>query len=241
MKKLFFIFIVLFFSSNIYAKECVRPIIFPLLSKPLNDKGQEYDNYDWRAPHGLNQAGYESYRIRSSTSKNIVKKSFHVSRDLYTDVYNDNGNYGLLKSKNYVVSVSEGQVLEVEYFYAGTYKVTVSHTTCDGRKFLIRYGEMDPNSIEVKVGDKVKQGQVLGRPGFLSKKDKNNNKIPIDVIADKVVFMLHLEYFKNNQLTKEPLSIAFSNNRYDRREDIADSLEILEEGYKNSFGEVVKK
>ena len=86
MKKLFFIFIVLFFSSNIYAKECVRPIIFPLLSKPLNDKGQEYDNYDWRAPHGLNQAGYESYRIRSSTSKNIVKK-LSMFQEIYIQMF----------------------------------------------------------------------------------------------------------------------------------------------------------
>ncbi len=236
MKKFILFIIILFFSSSIYAGECKRPVIFPLLSKPLNEPGQEYDNYDWHAPHGQNQAGYKSYRIRENSKRNIVKKSFHASRDLYTDVYNDNGNYSFLKSKNYVVAVSPGIVQEVDYFYAGTYKVTVSHTTCDGRKFLIRYGEMDPKSIEVKKGDTVKQGQVLGKPGFLSKKDKYNNTVPIDVIADKVVYMLHLEYFTNPELTNEPLSTAFSDNRFDRRFDIEDSLSILEEGYKNSFG-----
>ncbi len=237
MKKVYVIMVFIFlFSSKLYAEDCVRPIIFPLLSKPVNDSGQQYDNYNWRSPHGLNQAGYKSYRIRVNSRKNIIKKSFHASRDLYTDVYNDNGKYDFLKSKNYVVSVSPGKVLEVEYFYAGTYKVTISHTTCDGRKFLVRYGEMDPKTIKVKAGDNIKQGQVIGRPGFLSKKDKYNNTVPLTVIADKVVFMLHFEYFTHPYLTKEPLSKALSDNRFDRRSDLEDSLPVLEEGYKNSFG-----
>ena len=125
----------------------------------------------------------------------LIKKSFHASRDLYTDVYNDTGRYSFLSSKNYVVSVSDGEVLSTGRFYAGTYVVTVKHTTCDGRNFIIRYGELDKDSIKVKQGDKVKQGQVIGKPGFLQKKDVNGNIVPIDVIADKVVFMLHLEYF----------------------------------------------
>ena len=118
--------------------------------------------------------------------------------------------------------------------------MTVLHNTCDGRSFIIRYGELDPESIKVSVGQDILQGQILGRPGFLSKKDKNQNKVPIDVILDKVVFMLHFEYFSKGEVTNKPFSKAFSNNRFDRRADIEDALDILEEGYVNSFGELLK-
>lgn len=238
------IFLLFFQYLNVYAagadNRCSKPVIFPLLSKPINDTGQEYDNYDWRSSHGANQAVYKSYRIRQSSAKNITKKSFHAARDLYTDVYNDKGNYNLLKSRNYVIAVSDGKVLEVGYFYAGTYKVTVLHNTCDGRSFIIRYGELDPESIKVSVGQDILQGQILGRPGFLSKKDKKQNRVPINVILDKVVFMLHFEYFSKGEVTDEPFSKAFSDNRFDRRADIEDALDILEEGYVNSFGELLK-
>lgn len=228
------------FTDMLYAEECSRPVIFPLIAKPLNDTGMEYANYNWRDKPGMNQAGYESYRIRENSDKTLIKKSFHASRDLYTDVYNDTGRYSFLSSKNYVVAVSDGEVLCTGSFYAGTDVVTVKHTTCDGRSFIIRYSELDSSSIKVKQGDKVKQGQVIGRPGFLHKTDNEGNIIPIDVIADKVVFMLHLEYFTDIS-SNEVYSKAFSDNRYDRRSDIEDSLELLEEGYKYSFGEQVVK
>ena len=71
-------------------------------------------------------------------------------------------------------------------------------------------------------------------------KDKNQNKVPINVILDKVVFMLHFEYFSKGEVTNKPFSKAFSDNRFDRRADIEDALDILEEGYVNSFGELLK-
>ena len=245
MVRILFTFIIFLslttFSYAETGKKCEKPVIFPLISKPVNDMGQEYDNYDWRLQHGINQAVYKSYRIREYSSENITKKAFHAARDLYTDVYNDKGSYNLLKSKNYVVAVSEGKVLEVGYFYAGTYKVTVQHTTCDGKSFIVRYGELDPKSIKIKVGENVKQGQVLGRPGFLSKMDKNKNVIPLEVILDKVVFMIHFEYFTNGSLVNEPFSKPLMDNRFDRRSDLEDCLAILEEGYINSFGEPILK
>ena len=241
MKKfIIFSIILVFYASNIYAQECSRPVVFPLISKPVNDDGMEYGNYNWRSDLGENQAVYKSYRIRENKSENLIKKSFHASRDLYTDVYTDTGKYRFLSSKNYVVAVSDGEVIGAGPFYAGTDVVTIKHSTCDGRSFIIRYGELDSSSIEVKAGDKVKKGQVIGKPGFLHRKDENGNIIPIDVIADKVVFMLHLEYFTDNS-SEEAFSKAFSDNRFDRRSDIEDSLSILEEGYTNSFGEQVIK
>lgn len=245
MKKfIIFSIVFLFYALNIYAQECSRPVVFPLISKPVNDEDMEYGNYNWRSELGKNQAVYKSYRIRENKSENLIKKSFHASRDLYTDVYNDTGKYRFLSSKNYVVAVSEGEVISTGPFYAGTDVVTIKHNTCDGRSFIIRYGELSSSSIEVKAGDKVKKGQVIGKTGFLHRKDENGNIIPIDVIADKIVFMLHLEYFTDNSTDKstgEAFSKAFSNNRFDRRSDIEDSLSILEEGYINSFGEQVIK
>ncbi|WP_104696455.1 hypothetical protein [Helicobacter trogontum] len=49
------------------------------------------------------------------------------------------------------------------------------------------------------------------------------------IIPNKQVMMLHFE------LCKDILSIA--GNIFERRNDIADPLEILQEGYKNTFGE----
>ena len=80
-------------DANAENNKCTKPVIFPLLSKPINDTGQEYDNYDWRSAQGENQAVYKSYRIRKSSKRNITKKSFHAARDLYTDVYNDNQRF----------------------------------------------------------------------------------------------------------------------------------------------------
>ena len=92
MKKfIIFSIILVFYTSNIYAQECSRPVVFPLISKPVNDDGMEYGNYNWRSDLGENQAVYKSYRIRENKSENLIKKSFHASRDLYTDVYNDTG------------------------------------------------------------------------------------------------------------------------------------------------------
>lgn len=233
------IFIVIF-ADFVYAEECSRPVIFPLISKPLNDTGMEYANYNWRDKTGINQAVYKSYRIRENSSKSLIKKSYHAARDLYTDVYNDTGRYSFISSKNYVVAVSDGEVISVSNFYAGTDVVVVKHTTCDGRSFILRYGELDSSSIKVKQGDKIKQGQVIGKPGFLHRKDENGKIIPIDVIADKIVFMLHLEYFTDVS-SEEVFSKAFSNNRYDRRSDLEDCIDLLEEGHKNTFGEQVVK
>ena len=46
MKKIF-LAVFIFVSVNIvYAEECSRPVIFPLIAKPVNDTGMEYANYN---------------------------------------------------------------------------------------------------------------------------------------------------------------------------------------------------
>ena len=56
-------------------------------------------------------------------------------------------------------------------FYSQTDQVTVLHETIDGRKFIVRYGELAPDSILVKKDDKIEQKQKLGVTGKLLKSD----------------------------------------------------------------------
>lgn len=183
-------------------------IIFPLLVKPENDKENKWGkNYYWADVEGSNQATFNSYRQKRTRK--------HAARDLYT------------LPETTVVAITKGVVLEVKPFYAQTDQVTVLHETADGRKFIIRYGELAPNSITVKKGDTVKQKQKLGVTGKL---------VGITVIKGQDVYMIHFEYFNGNEgfdLKKTPLS---SNNKpFMRRSDLVDSINILQEGYKNTF------
>lgn len=55
-----------------------------------------------------------------------------------------------------------------------------------------------------------------------------------------IVTMLHFEYFTNGANTKDPFTVKNDpNNKFKRRKDLADPIEILKEGYKNTFGEIL--
>jgi hypothetical protein len=85
------------------------------------------------------------------------------------------------------------------------------------------------------VGDKVRKGQVIGYAGFMI----DNGKHP-RIVQDKIVTMLHFEYFTNGADTKDVFTVKNDpNNKFKRRKDLADPLEILKEGYKNTFGETL--
>lgn len=177
-------------------------IIFPLKVKPLNDKGLSYD-----------------WTIKNPTDKNATQavygwnrnggKRKYAARDLYTNPLIE------------VIAIADGKVLEQKEFYEGTYQVTVLHETSKYGKFIIRYGELDKNSILVKSGDIIKQGQVLGKTGKMNG-IKN--------------YMLHFEYFTDgNDIKVSGKLTDKSNPPFNRRKDITDPLEILQEGYKNTF------
>ena len=54
--------------------------------------------------------------------------------------------------------------------------------------------------------------------------------------------MLHFEYFTNGTNKDAPLTVTNDpNNKFKRRKDLADPIEILKEGYKNTFGETLWK
>lgn len=189
-----------------------KPIIFPLIVKPENDPGQKWAGWNWRDMNLGSMAVFGRNRDGGARK--------HAARDLYT------------LPRTTVVAICDGEVLNVSPFYSQTNEVTIFHQTNDGRKFIIRYGELDPRSITVRRGDKVKQKQVLGSTGKLIKR----NGQPEVIFSGVVVFMLHFEYYTgasgyniNTPLTNELIL------PYKRRRDLADPIEILKEGYNNTF------
>ncbi|WP_310556891.1 glycoside hydrolase family protein [Flavobacterium sp.] len=189
-----------------------KEIIFPLLVKPENDDVNKWvKDFYWAAKQGDNQSTFNSNRG--------IRK--HAARDLYTNPYET------------VVAIADGLVLNISSFYDGTDQVSVLHTLKDGREFIIRYGELDPSSITVKAGDEIKQKKVLGKTGKLMK-TPTTPRIKINGV---IVFMLHFEYFTSSvskEANAHPLTVR-SNMPFQRRSDLADSLAILQEGYKNTF------
>ena len=139
------------------------------------------------------------------------------------------------KSNVEIVAVADGEVLDEKKFYLETHQVTILHETSKYGKFIVRYGELDSNRILIKIGDKVSKGQVIGYAGLMLNKGIHPNIIP-----NKQVMMLHFELYKdgtrNDIRSKDVLTISGEND-FSRRKDITDPLEILQEGYKNTFGD----
>jgi len=196
-----------------------KAIIFPLLVKPENDENNKWGkNRNWTAKQGNNMTTFNASRDGG--------KRKHAARDLYT------------KALETVVAIADGKVLSVKEFYCETSQVSIRHTLKDGRDFIIRYGELDPKSTKLKVGDLVAQKQEIGKTGKLLKYiRKTNQHVPLMKIDDTIVFMLHFEHFGGLlgfDLSSNPLSD--NSKQFNRRRDLIDSLAILQEGYNNTFG-----
>ena len=187
-----------------------KPVIFPLRVKPENDLGKTWGaNYYWAASQGNNMTTFNSNRS-GGTRK-------HAGRDLYT------------KPETEIVAMADGVVLKTAPFYAGTDYIAVHHTTNDGREFIINYGEVAPSKKEVKEGDKVVQGQKLGVTGYLH---------GITVISGHTIYMIHFEHYTGSEgFDLDKKHILTGDNKYKRRSDLVDPLEILREGYRNTFEE----
>lgn len=176
-------------------------IIFPLRVKPRNDINGP-NKKDYWGENKTNQTTY-GYDRDKGTRK-------HAARDLETE------------SNEIVVAIADGIVLASQVFYEGTDEVTIHHIIPDGREFIIRYGELDPESILVKKGDKVTQNQELGKTGKMNGISR---------------FMVHFEQYTGSEgFEVETKSLTDkSNPPFKRRKDLIDSLELLQEGYKNTF------
>lgn len=187
-----------------------KPVIFPLLVKPENDKEETWGkSYYWAADQGSNMTTFNSNRSKGRRK--------HAGRDLYT------------QPKTTIVAIADGIVLKTAPFYAQTDYIAVHHTTNDGREFIINYGEVDPSTKTVKEGDKVTQGKKLGVTGHLQ---------GITVISGHTIYMIHFEHYSGSLgFDMDKNHILTGNNKYSRRGDLIDSVDILEEGYRNTFGE----
>ena len=209
-----------------------KDVIFPLKLKPINNFDMQFGaNYNWTKNNNQTMFGWG----RSGGTRK------HAARDLYTEPYAE------------IVAVSDGVVLEVKNFYSQTHQITIKHETWSGRQFIIRYGEVDKESIKVKVGDFVKQGTVIAKTGLLLKElatgevskhtieIKVNAKItkkykPELIINGKIIYMLHLEYYSGASGLNLKSSLSNKANKpYERRKDLLDPLELLKEGYRNTF------
>jgi GH24 family phage-related lysozyme (muramidase)/murein DD-endopeptidase MepM/ murein hydrolase activator NlpD len=189
-----------------------KEIIFPLLVKPENDVENMWGKgYYWAASQGANQATFNSKRGKGTRK--------HAGRDLYT------------KPEIPVVAICKGEVLEVKGFYAQTDQITILHETNDGRKFIIRYGELAPSSITLKKGDLVTQKQQLGVTGYL---------VGITVIENHTIYMLHFEHYTGEKGYDLSTSLTTGDKPFSRRTDLVDSISILQEGYNNTFNETTQ-
>ena len=207
--------------------EIGNEIVFPLKIKPLNDKGMKFDWTLMLGDKGQSQAIFNWDRLGGRK---------HAARDLYTDMPpRTNANELAFTSDVEIVSIADGEVIKTGDFYYKTNHITIQYDTVEFGSFIIRYGEVDPSRVKVKAGDKVRKGQVIGYAGFMI----NNGKHP-GIIKNEIVTMLHFEYFTNGADTSGNLTVRNDpNNKFQRRKDLADPIEILKEGYKNTFGEIL--
>ena len=207
--------------------EIGNEIVFPLKIKPLNDKGMKYDWTLMLGDTGESQAIFNWDRLGGRK---------HAARDLYTNrIAKTNANELAFTSNVEIVSIADGEVIQTGPFYYKTNHITIQYDTVEFGSFIIRYGEVDPSRVKVKVGDKVRKGQIIGYAGFMI----NNGKHPY-IVNKKIVTMLHFEYFTNGANTKDAFTVKNDpNNKFKRRKDLADPIEILKEGYKNTFGETL--
>ncbi len=187
-----------------------KNIIFPLLIKPLNDIEGIHKNYYWAADQGSNQTTFRSNRRGSRK---------HAGRDLYTEPLTT------------MVAIAGGVVLNISTNFAyGTGAITILHETNDGRKFIIRYGEVENSTVEVVVNQKVEQGTILGKTGFL-------RGIHNRIVTGYSIYMIHFEYYSGEEGYDLSKSLSNGSSPFRRRADLKDPLPILREGYENTFGE----
>lgn len=103
-----------------------------------------------------------------------------------------------------VYAFTDGIVIEdLRPFYNGTHSVVINHFYCH-----VRYGELRPKGVGLKVGDMVKAGQLIGHLGVLH--DKSS--------------MLHFELYQGNE--SGPYTNK-GNPPFMRRKDLMDPTQML--------------
>ncbi len=134
-------------------------------------------------------ADYKS-GIRAFGSRRSSGKRKHAAADLYAP------------SGTPVRAMESGLVLSCGKFYAGTDFITIKH-----QNHIIRYGELAPGKLLVKVGDKVLRDQNIGYVGKLKGVSVPSN-------------MLHLEMYSDVSDTSKLTVTGVGANIYKRRHDL---------------------
>lgn len=81
-----------------------------------------------------------------------------------------------------VLAVMNGEVIAVESNYLMGTMVTIKHN----KSLQTVYASLDPN-VNVKVGDKVKQGDVIGKVSTSAKGESNDgNHLHFEVLVDNI-------------------------------------------------------
>ena len=105
-----------------------------------------------------------------------------------------------------VLAMEDGMAVSDLYsFYSGTYAIEVKHS-----QFIARYGELS-KTAEIKNGDHIKEGQVIGYVGDQPGQD-----------------MLHLEFFSGKKTGRLSTSPG-THPPYDRRDDVFDGVKYLDD------------
>lgn len=194
-------------------------IIFPLRVKPENEPGNIWGSIrNWRSGRRTNAATMDYPRDGGRK---------HAARDLSTKPY------------TVVVAICPGVVLDVGDFYSSTHQITVHHKTIDGREFIVRYGEVNPTTVKVNRGDLVVQGQQLGETGKLISVRSTGERYNPVILNNKIVFMLHFELFTGSEgftLQTQLTDKGSAATAYKRRRDLIDPIDLLVEGFNNTFG-----
>lgn len=152
-------------------------------------------NVEWIFP--LKERPKDSYHVapRSFGSRRSNKRK-HAGCDLYAPAGTE------------IMAMKDGIVINIYEFYLGTKAIEVLH---DDK--LVRYGEIHDVKADIKIGSRVKAGQVIAEVGTLKFK------------SGTTMSMLHLEVYSN---TEEGSLTVRENLPYKRRADLLDPTSILD-------------
>ncbi|PIB30699.1 hypothetical protein BFP77_03830 [Maribacter sp. 4U21] len=138
-----------------------------------------------------------------------------------------------------IIAVADGQVaytkdnIKENIPFSEEMAVRMTHETLGGNYVVLdignsihaSYGHLQPNSIRVKIGDKVKKGQVLGLLGNSGNSDCPHLHFQLETKSNSFFggegIPYHFENFITwNHFSEDEISVFYQNNRVPKSDDI---------------------